>query len=183
MNNTARTLLKKRMMDNRDYRSRDYTSNDRAEHNIHDMYDRRDRRDYNDYRRDYNDYNDYKRRTDYDDYAHHENLYSLSKEDIHEWSKNLDNKDGSRGPKFNLSQMTSIAERLGIRFEHYNEHEFCMTANMLYSDLCMDLKNVVTPDKEAIEYGKMARSWLEDSDTSAKGSEKLALYYYLIVKK
>lgn len=190
MNNRARMLLQKRIMDKRrdrrDYAdSRDYA--DRRDYNDYgDM--RRGRRDRNEYN-DYNDYNDYARmrdRNDYNDYGDYNdghNIYKLQKEDLHEWSEHLDNKDGSKGPHFNEAQMKSAAERIGIKFRDYDEHEFCMTANMLYSDLCMDLRHVITPEKEAIEYAKMARSWLEDSDASAKNSEKLAAYYYLIVKK
>lgn len=184
MNNTAKTLLEKKLMDHRRNR-RDY--DDRRDYNYdkRDMYDYGDRRDYAD-RRDYTDnYHDYeydeRRRRDMNDYDMHN--FKLSRDDIHEWSKHLDNKDGQMGPHFNEQQIINAAEKLGIRFDKYTEAEFCMTANMLYSDLCMDLRNVVPHDKEAIEYAKMARSWLEDSDTSAKNSEKLAIYYHCIVKK
>ena len=79
--------------------------------------------------------------------------------------------------------MISAAEKLGINFSKFSEHEFCMVANMLYSDLGADLRNYIPPEREAIEYAKLARSWLNDRDSSAKNSEKLALYYNLIVKK
>lgn len=192
MNNTARMLLEKRMMDKR------RSGNDRRDYNYN-----QDRRDYNDYnqdRRDYNDgrtyhvstdhndmrkdynYNQDRRDyNDYNDYGH--NMYKLSGEDIHEWMQNLESQDGTRGVKFNKSQMASVAEKIGVRFDKFDEHEFCMVANMLYSDLGMDLRNYIPPEKEAVEYGKMARSWLNDKDSSAKNSEKLALYYNLIVKK
>ena len=192
MNNTARMLLEKRMMDKRRYGNdrRDYNdyndgrtyrvSTDHNDMRMDRNYDeRRDRRDYNDMRRDYGyDGRDY---NDNNDYGH--NMYKLSKEDIHEWMKNLENEDGTRGAKFNISQMTSVAEKIGVRFDKFDEHEFCMVANMLYSDLGMDLRNCISPEKEAMEYGKMAKSWLNDRDSSAKDSEKLALYYHLIVKK
>lgn len=201
MNNTARMLLEKRMMDKRRYGNdrRDYNdSRDRRDYNDSRDYndgrtyhvstdhndmrmDRRDRNDYNDMRRDYDERRDRRDYNDNNDYGH--NMYKLSKEDIHEWMKNLENEDGTRGAKFNISQMTSVAEKIGVRFDKFDEHEFCMVANMLYSDLGMDLRNCIPPEKEAMEYGKMAKSWLNDRDSSAKDSEKLALYYHLIVKK
>jgi hypothetical protein len=201
MNNTARMMLEKKLMDHRSYRRdredeyrKDYGDDNRDYGYHHDerrRYDRRDyeperRYDYESDRRDYamtSDNRSHDMRMDRNDYGHDMRNFKLTKEDIHEWSRDLDNKDGSRGPHFNMQQIINAAEKMGIHFDKYTEEEFCMTANMLYSDLCMDLRNVVTHDKEAIEYAKMARSWLEDSDTSAKYSEKLAIYYYCIVKK
>ena len=182
MNNLARTMLQKKMMDKRRYSGdrRDYNDS-KTYHVSTDYNDRRDyndTRDYNDMRNDYNNHNDY---NDYNDYNH--NMYHLSKEDIHEWTKNLESEDGTKGPKFNVSQMTSAAEKVGVHFNKFNEQEFCIVANMLYSDLGADLRNYIPPEREAIEYAKLARSWLNDRDSSAKNSEKLALYYNLIVKK
>lgn len=198
MNNTARMMLQKKMMDkrrydkdNRDYNdsrtyristghsdmrrdyndSRDYNNN----YSYNDNHDYNDRRDYNDNR----DYNDMRR--DGNDFGH--DMYRLSKEDMHEWAKNLESEDGIKGPKFNVSQMMSAAEKVGVHFNKFDEQEFCIVANMLYSDLGADLRNYIPPEKEAIEYAKLARSWLNDRDSSAKNSEKLALYYNLIVKK
>ena len=55
-----------------------------------------------------------------------------------------------------------------------------MTMNMLYSDLCEALRPMISPDKEAYCYAKIAQAWLEDDDGPAP-AEKLALYYYCIV--
>jgi hypothetical protein len=130
--------------------------------------------------RDYREY-DY----DDDDYGmdghHPSGLMRLKKKDFKEWEKNLENADGTKGKHFEPDQIKHMAEQLGIKYREYDEKDLCMTANMLYSDYCAVLKNVLTPDKELIGYVKLAQAWLEDPDASVEGSEKLALYYWCIV--
>lgn len=130
--------------------------------------------------RDYHEY-DY----DDDDYGmdghHPSGLMRLKKKDFKEWEKNLENADGTKGKHFEPDQIKHMAEQLGIKYREYDEKDLCMTANMLYSDYCAVLKNVLTPDKELIGYVKLAQAWLEDPDASVEGSEKLALYYWCIV--
>lgn len=129
--------------------------------------------------RDYRDYDD-----DYDyemDGHHPSGLMKLKKKDFKEWEKNLENADGTKGKHFEPDQIKHMAEQLGIKYREYDEKDLCMTANMLYSDYCAVLKNVLTPDKELIGYVKLAQAWLEDPDASVEGSEKLALYYWCIV--
>lgn len=126
---------------------------------------------------------DYPRRGDYEMDGHHPSgLMKLKKKDYHEWEKNLENADGTKGKHFEAEQIKRVAEQMGIDYEEYNEKDLCMTANMLYSDYCAVLKNLLTPDKELIGYVKLAQAWLEDEDASVQGSEKLALYYWCIVK-
>lgn len=153
------------------------------------MYSGRDRRGnggraYDDYRsRDYDDYDYEEDYADYDDEDYerdyHEKL-RLSKSDIREWKSKMQNADGSLGEHFDLQQIMSAAERLGIRFNDYSEKELCITANMLYSDYCEALKAVVPKEKEDLVYTKLAKAFLEDDD-APEGSEKLALYYHCIV--
>lgn len=130
--------------------------------------------------RDYREY-DY----DDDDYemdGHHPSgLMRLKKKDFKEWEKNLENADGTKGKHFEAEQVKHMAEQIGVKYRGYDEKDLCMTANMLYSDYCGVLKNVLPPDKELIGYVKLAQAWLEDPDASVEGSEKLALYYWCIV--
>ena len=128
--------------------------------------------------RDYRDYDD----DDYEMDGHHPSgLMRLKKKDFKEWEKNLENADGTKGKHFEPDQIKHMAEQLGIKYREYDEKDLCMAANMLYSDYCAVLKNVLTPDKELIGYVKLAQAWLEDPDASVEGSEKLALYYWCIV--
>ena len=173
MNDLARTIIDRRR---RDYR-RDYRN---------DYGDYRERRDMNreDYRRDYRDYRD---RRDYRDYRDYDYDYAdesmrLSKSDMKEWKKNLENADGTMGEHFQKEQIEDIAEKLGIHYKGYDENELCMTVNMLYSDYCDALKMYIPPEKEAIAYVKMAKAFLEDAD-APEGWEKLSIYYNCIVKE
>lgn len=146
---------------------------------------------------DYADYDDYdyemdgrrgRRGSDYTEYdyemdgAHPSGLMKLKKKDYMKWEKHLENADGSHGKHFEFEQVKKIADQIGIRYDGYDEKELCMTANMLYSDFCGVLKNIIPPDKEVLAYTKMAQAWLEDPDSPVEGSEKLALYYWCIVQ-
>lgn len=147
----------------------------------------RDRADNADYERGYEDgYGDARRggNRDRDDERRdrtdgHEHL-KLSKFDLMRWKKMLRNADGTTGPHFEMHDIEKAIDKLGIRFDEYSETEFCMTMNMLYSDLCEAERAQVSPDKEAHHYAKLAQAWLEDDD-GPSGSMKLALYFYCIV--
>lgn len=117
-----------------------------------------------------------------EDGHHPSGLMHLKKKDFSEWEKGLENADGSRGKHFDMEQIKRSAEQIGIKYRDYDEKELCMTANMLYSDFCEVLKSVIPPEKEVMAYVKLAKAWLEDPDSPVDGSEKLALYYWCIVK-
>ena len=74
-----------------------------------------------------------------------------------------------------MSQILPIAEKMGYRFDHYDESEFCMVVNMLYSDMASAVMGLLPPDKELALFVRMAKNWLEDED-APEGSKKLALY-------
>lgn len=146
-------------------------------------YGRRDRAmsgDYGGYDYDYENYgrNDY---GDYADYADYGEEMRLNKEDMKAWKRKLENADGSLGEHFDIQEITNAAEKVGVKFDGYDEKELCMTANMLYSDYCEALKTSIPPERESMIYTKMAKAFLEDED-GPEGSEKLALYYRCIVE-
>lgn len=182
MNDLARMIIDRRRRGDyrRDYRN-DYNDyNDYSDYRRdgrRDYRDRRDRRDRDMMHEDYRDYRDYR---DYNyDYA--DESIRLSKSDMKEWKKNLENADGTMGEHFQKEQIEDIAEKLGIHYKGYDENELCMTVNMLYSDYCDALKMYIPPEKEAIAYVKMAKAFLEDTD-APEGWEKLSIYYNCIVK-
>lgn len=107
----------------------------------------------------------------------------MPKRDMEKWKHSLKNEDGTQGEHFKKEQIEQMADKLGVEYEHYDEKDFCMVVNMLYSDYCEALKGVFSPEKELMVYVKMAKAWLEDKDAAAKGSEKLMVYYYGIVDK
>ena len=151
------------------------------------MRNRRDRLSYpeDDYerRRDYEGY-DRERRRDYGEYDYerdYHNKMKLDRHDLVKWKKELKNANGTRGGHFEMSHIIPLAEKMGARFDGYDEADLCMTVNMLYSDFCEAVKGFVSPDKELPFFVKIAIAWLEDED-APEGSEKLALYKYCIVE-
>ena len=195
MNKVAKMIMQAKMLDREDDFERgqggrrdreNWDSRDREDRENWDS--RRDRenwdsRDNRDRRRDFDDMENDGRRgvKDSGRYSRMRDRHSvnLSKSDIKYWEKNLKNADGTRGPHFSKEVVMESADKLGIRFDEYSEKEFCATMNMLYSDLCEVNRSMVSPDKEAHYYAKLAQAWLEDDD-GPEGSEKLALYFYCI---
>jgi hypothetical protein len=164
-----------RGMVRRDYRDGHYYEDEEED------YRNRGRRDYGDYP-DYNDYRDYRDYRMYGDFRDYADDMMLTKSDIKEWKSMLENADGTRGEHFEKRQILDSAEKVGVRYNRYDEDDLCITANALYSDYSDVLKMFVPQDKEAIVYTRLAKAFLEDPDASAKGKEKLAIYYNCIVK-
>lgn len=104
----------------------------------------------------------------------------LSKTDMHDWKQRMENEDGTRGAHYSMDQIMSVADKLGIKFSEFDEKEFCIAVNMMYSDYCKVAKHYVSPDKEIMFFADFAKAFLEDED-APEGSEKLALYYHCIV--
>lgn len=129
----------------------------------------------------YDDYDDYR---DFEyNYDMHDQPMELSDEDIRKWGSKVKNADGSRGAKFHKDQIIPLASQMGIEFDKFTEEEFVMAVNMMYSDYCMALKESSFPNYSRPEpYVNMAKAFLCDKDFDGKPYEKLALYYYEIVK-
>lgn len=129
----------------------------------------------------YDDYDDYDQ-FEYN-YDMHEKSLELDKKKIKEWEKDLKNEDGSTGPKFSKEQIMPVAQQVGIKFDKFNEDEFVLAVNMMYSDYCKALKDSAYPHYERPEvYVNLAKAWLCDKDFEGEPYEKLALYYYSIVE-
>ena len=191
MNNTARQILSKRMSnrDNSWDSRRDNYNDNYSDHNDYNQ-DNARRGDRNsDNRRDYaRGYADGRQDAEADERRNmsrrsRDGHMRLSKDDMADWKHHLQNEDGTTGPHFSMQEVMSAANKVGIMFDNYDEAEFCMTMNMRYSDDCKALRDIIPPDREAYEYAKLAKCWLEDKDASATGSEKLAVHYYCVVAK
>lgn len=113
------------------------------------------------------DYADYE--YDYGDYASMDEEF---KEELENWCKKLKKKDRFKLPKEDLIKK---AKQMGVKFDEYDEEEFITVFYMLQSDYPSIFDN---------EHGylAMAKQWLEDDDIEVSPSEKLAIYYYKIVK-
>ena len=173
MNRQILDMLERRMGD---YRSRDNRYRRDYEDGRRRMRSRRDYRDYEDE----GPYEDHRNRRDYEDGREYEEEIRLNKSDIKHWKHKLENADGTKGEHFDMTQIISSAEHHGIKFKNFDEKEFCMTVNMIYSDYCHVLKKYVQPDKELAVCIEMAKAFLDDAD-GPEPSEKLALYYHCVV--
>lgn len=186
--------------DSRDMR--DYEDSRRMRRDYKDYEDGRrgrDSRDYRDYedRRDYEDGRthrgrgnvDFEGTMDFNDYNYdnrdsrdYSKSPKLSKTDIHHWKQMMRNEDGTRGPHYDMRQTMDAAEKIGVDFENddFDEKEFCMAVNMMYSDYCKVVKKYTSPDKELMFFAELAKAFLDDEDGPG-ASTKLALYFNCIV--
>lgn len=109
---------------------------------------------------------------DYGDYGDYASMDEEFKEELETWCKKLKKKD-----RFKLTKEDIIkkAKQMGVKFDEYDELEFITVFYMLQSDYPSIFDN---------EHGyiAMAKQWLEDDDIEVSPSEKLAIYYYKIVK-
>ena len=129
----------------------------------------------------YDEYDDYQ---DFEyNYDMHDKPMELSEEDIHKWESKVKNADGSKGAKFHKDQIIPLARQMGINFDKFTEDEFVMAVNMMYSDYCRALQESSVSNYSRPEpYVHMAKAFLCDKDFDGEPYEKLALYYYEIVK-
>ena len=166
------------LMDRVDRRrgSRDYEDGRRMRDSARNRRDYEDGRDYEDSR----DYEDGRRRFSYEDGRDYGKHLKLTKSDMHEWKRMLENADGTRGPHYEMHQIMSVAEKHGITFKEFTEAELCMATNMMYADYCHALKKFIEQDKMLECCVCLAKAFLEDEDGPEAG-EKLALYYHCIV--
>ena len=205
MNNTMRRVIMDRRMRDRDYRRGEYRGRNDYDMNDYRRNGMRDRNDYAGY--DYDDEEEARydgrrgvkgtgpygiggRRyygrdsardeADYADYAHEDGA-RLTRHDMMNWKEKMENADGSYGEHFTGGQMRQAVRAMGVEMKGYNEKELCLTANMLYSDYCEVLRPFIPKEKEAYVYVNLAKAFLEDPDSSVKGGEKLACYYYAMV--
>ena len=117
---------------------------------------------------------------DYADYAYEDGA-RLTRHDMMNWKEKMENADGSYGEHFTGGQIRQAVQAMGIEMKGYNEKELCLAANMIYSDYGEVLRPFIPKEKEAYVYVNLAKAFLEDPDSSVKGGEKLACYYYAIV--
>lgn len=116
---------------------------------------------------------------DYDteDYMYMDGHYKLSNKEIKKWERDLENADGSRGPKYTMEQVHQFAQQFGIKFDEFSPELLTAITNMFYSDYCKVLGNDLTV------YVKLAKAFLEDDDFDGSPEEKAYLYYTCIVEK
>lgn len=92
-----------------------------------------------------------------------------------QWTKEMENADGTTGPHWGMEQARQIMDQYKI---HCDEVEFFVTLNMMYSDYCKVAKKFNVSTTEF--YACLAKAFLEDKDA---GPGKLNRYYEYIVEK
>ena len=139
---------------------------------------RRDRRDYEDYEdgRDYEDGEDMRR----DRRDNNHSKLRLTKADMRDWKQMMENADGTRGPHYDMQQIMTAADKIGVQFDGFTEPELCITVNMIYSDHCKSIKKYVQGDKMLEFCVEQAVEFLDDAD-GPEPYEKLLMYYHCIV--
>lgn len=110
------------------------------------------------------------------DYRSHKRASYLSEEELRKWSSRLMREIGER-ENLKMEAIMKRAESLAINFDKFSPHEFYTTMLMIYSDFH---KTLGTANVDL--YLKLAKDWLCDEDAEVRYGEKLAAYYYSVVK-
>lgn len=106
----------------------------------------------------------------------HKRAMYLSEEELRKWSSRLMREIGER-ENLKMEAIMKRAESLSINFDKFSPHEFYTTMLMIYSDFH---KTLGTANVDL--YLKLAKDWLCDEDAEVRYGEKLAAYYYSVVK-
>lgn len=110
------------------------------------------------------------------DYAQHNKKKYLPEEELRKWSSRLMREIGEK-ESLKMDSIMKRAESLSIEFEKFSPQEFYTTMLMIYSDYH---KTLGTANVDL--YLKLAKDWLCDEDAEVRYGEKLAAYYYSVVK-
>lgn len=126
---------------------------------------------------------------DYDDprdfeYNSRSKPIELTKKELKEWERDMENSDGSRGAKFTKDQIIPIAQQHGIKFDKFTEDEFVVAVNVFYADCYEAVRDMAAPNPHKPEpYILLAKYFFFcDKDFKGKPYEKLAIYYHTIVE-
>ena len=92
-----------------------------------------------------------------------------------EWTANMENEDGTKGPHWNMEQIKKVMEQRNMTGDPV---EFWVAMNMMYSDYCKVAKKLGVNSVDF--YAEMAKAFLEDKDTGVP--DKLTAYYENVVK-
>ena len=91
-----------------------------------------------------------------------------------EWTSQLQNADGTRGPHFSMEKAKEIMKQYNVDCDPL---EFWVVINSLYSDYDQALKKSNASTLEL--YACLAKAWIDDSDAV---QNKAAAYYTYIVR-
>ena len=92
-----------------------------------------------------------------------------------EWTANMENEDGTKGPHWSFEQAKQVMAHRGIECD---PAEFWAALNMIYSDYVKVAKKFNVGSNIDF-YVDMAKAFLDDKDA---GPDKLAKYYQYVVR-
>lgn len=99
----------------------------------------------------------------------------LDRQTAMKWVNQMQNEDGSKGPRWTFEQARQIMSQRGIRCD---AAEFWAALNMMYSDYCGVAEEYGVGDKPDF-YADLAKAFLMDKDASGG---KLSRYYRYVVE-
>lgn len=97
----------------------------------------------------------------------------VTPEKAEEWTKEMKNEDGSKGPHWSMEQTKGVKDKLQLNVDPV---EFYVTMNMMYSDYCGVARKYGIDNPEF--YAHMSKAFLNDKDA---GPGKLAKYFEIVV--
>ncbi len=104
----------------------------------------------------------------------------LNREMADEWTRNMKNEDGTKGPHWTFEQAKQLMAQKGI--DCGSPESFWAILCAMYSDYCAVLKKHGLNKTDV--YVDLACAWLNDQDAvGGGGSQKAGAYYEHIVKK
>lgn len=106
--------------------------------------------------------------------------HDFTHKDAEKWNADMVNEDGSYGGHWTVAQTTSVANSMGIMFDHITAEEFNVAMNAMYSDYYKIGEKYGVNRAEF--YADLAKAFLFDKDAKSP-KEKLSAYYNCIVKK
>lgn len=124
-------------------------------------------------RADMGDYNQYGGQGDH----HKFKMPKLTKAEKHQWEQMMHNVDGTHGPHYDMQQVIQAADKLGIRFHHFDEKDLALVMNMFYSDYCHVIKKYIAPEKELMFYADIGKAYFDDPD-GPDPDDKLSRQYH-----
>ena len=92
-----------------------------------------------------------------------------------EWTANMENEDGTKGPHWSFEQAKQVMAQRGIECD---PAEFWAALNMIYSDYVKVAKKFNVGSNIDF-YVDMAKAFLDDKDA---GPDKLTKYYQYVVR-
>jgi hypothetical protein len=106
----------------------------------------------------------------------------LTKVDMNHWKHSMHNTDGTTGEHYDMQQIMHAADKLGVKFRDFDEKDFCIAVNMMYSDYGHIIKRLAAgdKDKELLICADFAKAYLDDPD-GVDAKEKLAVQYHCMV--